>query len=296
MINDMPLVSVLCVSMNHAKYVGQSFTSVVNQTYRNIEILYIDNNSSDDSFEIADNIFKNSGLTYQGFKREKSYGLSANLNLLIAFAKGKYITAQSGDDWWELNNIEEKVQYYEQHPEFGMVYGSGYKYFYDTCKTVPINKKHFKSGWVLKDLLKMNFINTIGFVIKKSTLIDVGLFDENSLIEDWDMWIRVAEKYPIGYLDKQLIYYGHRTGNNVSANIEFMDKGAEYIFNKYAHHKEIVGAKKKYKLYRVYQIASEKPNLKNLLFILKNFQLNFIYFKQIFKFLVNYFKIKKGHK
>lgn len=60
----------------------------------------------------------------------------------------------------------------------------------------------WKSGWVLKDLLSGNFINAVGYVIRKSVLDEVGAFDEHSLLEDWDLWIRIAEKYPIGFLDK----------------------------------------------------------------------------------------------
>ncbi|MEO6539854.1 MAG: glycosyltransferase [Ferruginibacter sp.] len=291
--NTMPLVSVICISMNHEKFIERAFNSLVSQTFKDFEILYLDNNSADNSFEIADKIFKNSGLPYTGFKRTESNILSTNVNYLLGSVKGKYIAALSGDDFWELNNLAEKMDYYLQHPEYGMIYGAGYNYYYDTGKAVLMKKAHRKSGWVFKDLLAGNFINGIGFVMKKTTLDDVGLFDEKSLIEDWEMWLRIAEKYPIGYLDKPLVYHGQRTGSNTSANTAYMDKGEEYIYNKYAHHKEIESAKKKRRLFHVYKAASAKPTLKNFLFILKNFQFNFIYFKQVFKFFMLLVGLKK---
>ncbi|MEO6540816.1 MAG: glycosyltransferase family A protein [Ferruginibacter sp.] len=287
-----PLLSVICVSMNHEKFIERSFTSLINQTFRDFEILYVDNNSGDNSFEIADNLFKNSEISYKGFRRVENYSLSANVNFLLQLAQGEYIAALSGDDFLELTNFEEKMNYYSKHPEFGMIYGTGYKYYYDTGETELMDSSKCKSGWIFKDLLSGNFINAIGFIVKKATLDDVGHFDENSLIEDWDLWIRIAEKYPIGFFNKPLIYYG-RTGSNISDDITYMDKGADYIFEKYGHHDQMNEAKKNYKLYRVYQYASENPSWKNFKFIIKNFQFNVAYFKQVFKFCINSLGFKK---
>ena len=88
---ETPLVSIICISMNHQAFVKQSFDSIVNQTYQNMEILYVDNNSVDSTFEIAEEIFKNSDRPYRGYKREKNYNIAQNLNFLIKKAKGKYI-------------------------------------------------------------------------------------------------------------------------------------------------------------------------------------------------------------
>lgn len=280
------MVSVMCLTMNHAPFTKNSFSRLVNQTFRDFEILYLDNNSHDDSFAIADKILSESGLPYKSFRRTESHGIAHNLNLLLSQAQGKYIAALCGDDFWELNNLEERVNFFEAHPEYGMIYGSGHKYYYDVQKAVLMDGSEWKSGWVLKDLLSGNFINAVGYVIRKSVLDEVGAFDEHSLLEDWDLWIRIAEKYPIGFLDKPLVYYGQRTGNNTSSNTDYMDKGAEYIFKKYAQHREIRYARKKYWLYRVYERASDTPSFRNFKFILKHFQFNRVYFRQLFKFLL----------
>lgn len=281
-----PLVSVVCLTMNHARFVERSYTSLVNQTFRDFEIIFLDNNSTDNTFEIADKIFRESGLPYRSYRRTENYGVGANINFLWTRAECKYVAALSGDDFWEPTNLEEKIAFYEKHPDFGMIYGGGYNYFYDSDTTTLMDSSNCRSGWIFRDLLKGNFINGIGIVVKKSTLNDVGMFDETSLVEDWDLWIRIAEKYPIGFLKKPLVYYG-RTGSNISANREYMDKGADYIFRKYAHHKEMQVAKRNLQLYRVYEYASAKPSMKNFKFIIKNFQFNFIYFKQVAKFCVN---------
>jgi alpha-1,3-rhamnosyltransferase len=288
-----PLVSVVCLTMNHARFVERSYRSLVDQSFRDFEIIYLDNNSTDNTFEIADAIFRSSGLPYRSFRRTENYGVAANVNFLLKLVRAPYIAALSGDDFWELTNLEEKMKYAIAHPEFGMVYGAGYRYFYDTGRTELMDTTGCKSGWIFKDLLQGNFINGIGFIIRKETLDNVGLFDENSMVEDWDLWLRISERYQIGFFEKPMIYYGQQTGSNISANADYMDKGAEYIFSKYAHHKEIAEAKKKYWLYRVYQRASAKPSMANFKFILKNFQFNAIYFKQLVKFFGNVLGFKK---
>ena len=284
---DKPLVSVVCLSMNHAAFIERSFKSLTSQTFRDFEIIYLDNNSTDGSFGIGEKLLKDAGFPYRGFKRAENFGTADNMNFLTDLATGKYIAPLSGDDFWEPDNLEEKVKFGEAHPEFGLIYGGGYKYFYDTHTASPIDTTNCKSGWIFPDLLKGNFINGIGLLIPKNTFEQVGGFDKDSLIEDWELWLRIAEKFQIGFLDKPLVYYGQKTGNNTSANTEYMDKGAHYIFNKYAHHPEIKKAKDEYFLYRVYQHASGKPAGKDLRFILQHFQFNMAYIKQLGKAIYN---------
>ncbi len=292
---DTPLVSVICISMNHEQFVEKSFGSLINQTYPNIEILYVDNNSHDASYEVSDALFKKSGLPYISLKREKNYGICANINVLLVQAKGKYITLQSGDDWCALNNLEEKIKYYEQHPEIGLLYTNRYYHYYDIDKIVPAKEtKTHKSGWIFKDLLKGNFINIIGAVVKKEVYDEVGLYDENSPMEDWDMSLRIAQKYPIGYLNKRLVYYGHFKKGNISSNLTFMEKAHQYIFEKYAQYPEIEHAKRKLTLFKADYYASNFPGFKTLRFLLKHFQFNYVYCKQVIKCLLGIISFKKS--
>lgn len=293
--SDLRLVSVICLSMNHEKYIEKSFRSVIHQTYAAIEILYVDNNSSDATFQIGENLLKNSGLSFKAYKRNRSYGISENINFLLKQATGKYITIHSADDWWDLRNLEEKIKFYETHPQYGFVHGSGYLYFYDTLKTETEPVTNSKSGWLLTDILKRNFINSIGLIIKKEAINNVGLFDENSPLEDWDMWIRIAEKYEIGFFNKPLVYYGKNTGSNISENKNYMNKGLDYSFKKYSHYQEIKEAESYYKLLNLYDAATDNPSLKNLMQLFRNYQFTFLHFKQIVKCISGIigFKIKE---
>ncbi len=288
---EKPLVSILLLSMNHELYVENSIESLKDQTYNNIEIIYLDNASSDKTFVKAKNALSVIGIPHKIFRNKESKGISANFNFMIGQSSGSYIIALSTDDWLTKDSVEEKINYFHLHPEFAMVYNSCYSYNYDTKRTAICSKKNkFKEGWVLKDVLKENFISTTGCMIKKSTLETVGLFDENSPIEDWDMWIRIAEKFPIGLVNKELAYYGVKDGSNITGNIEYMNRGFEYILNKYSHYNEIADSKKLVNKVKAYHYATKEPSLKSLLFIFQNFRFNFFYFKQTGKTIIGILK------
>lgn len=289
--NEKPLVSILLLSMNHQPFIEKCIDSLKKQTYRNIEIIYLDNASSDNTFRTGESILEQSGIPYKTFINKESRGISTNLNFLYNQSKGLFIIPLSTDDWLTPDSIEEKIKYFESHPEFGMVYCSSYSYNYDTKKiAVCLKKSKFKAGWVLKEVLKENFINSTGCMLKRNTLETVGYFDENSLIEDWDMWIRIAEKFQIGFVNKELAYYGVKEGQNITGDIDYMTRGFEYILNKYSHYKEIQHSKKFVNEVKVYHYATKDPSIKSLFFILKNYRFNFFYFKQTVKTIIGIVK------
>lgn len=291
--NDNPLVSILLLSMNHERFIEQCISSLEEQTYKNIEILYLDNASSDKTLDVGKKALEKSGISHKIFSNAESKGISENLNFLFKNSTGKYLVTLSTDDWLTQDSVEEKVKYFNHHPEFGMVYNSAFSYNYDTKKKFVCAKKNkFKQGWVFKDILKENFICTTGCMIKRNTLETVGNFDENSLIEDWDMWIRIAEKFPIGLVNKELAYYGVKEGNNITGDMEYMNRGFDYILKKYAHCEGIEETKKFVDRINTYYYATNQPSVKTLLLILRNYRFNLFYLKQTVKIILGIFKKK----
>lgn len=148
------MVSVLLLSWNHEKYIEQSIRSILDQTYKDIEIIFLDNNSSDKTFSIALSLLERSGVEYQAFKNEKSYGIPYNQNFLLSKSAGEYVCLMSGDDWLHRSNIEEKLKVFEQHSSAGMVYSNGYKYYdeigvYELIEPAVVSREDF-----LHELLK----------------------------------------------------------------------------------------------------------------------------------------------
>ena len=290
---ETPLISIICLSMNHETFIKQSFESIVGQTYTNIEIIYADNNSSDASFEIADSIFKNSGLPYQGFKREKNYNIPQNLNFLIKKAAGKYISVQSGDDWWELDSIERKVKFYEENQHFGLVYGNGYYYYEDTGKKIlPTNAHLFKQGYIFDDVLLGGIYFPVGYIMRSDVFDTVGYYDENIKIDDWDMWLRILKHFPIGYFPEPLVYY-RRHENTFCKNIESNFIEALKTVEKYKDEKHYAQAKEMCTRSYLYGLIMAEPCLNTAGKVVKHFKLNLFYVKQMAKVLLASAKLYK---
>lgn len=227
----LPLVTVVVPCYNHDKYVKETIESIVNQTYKNIELIVIDDGSSDNSVQVIQELADKYKFT---FIYRPNKGLSATLNEAIKLSKGKYFAGCASDDIYMLDKIEKQVEFMEQNPQYGMCYGkitqfeeSGLK-----AKKLPVIGK---SGWIFKDLLYGCLIATPSTFIKKIVLDDVGEYDEKLWIEDWDMWLRIAQKYQIGFINEYFTYY-RRHDTNISKQIFKMYEAEKQLLEKYKEH------------------------------------------------------------
>lgn len=280
------MVSVLLLSWNHEKYIEQSLSSIMNQTCKDIEIIYLDNNSSDNTFTIAENILKNSGLKYKPFKRETNCTIVQNFNLLTNESSGEFLCLLSGDDWLHPQNIEKKLYPFKKNEKLALVYSDGYTYYDDLNIYVPEKITKPADSFFLKELLQRNIISATGCVIRKQAIVASGLWDENLLLEDWDMWIRLAMKYDIDKIDIPLYYYRKHVGS-ISANAEFMYNARKQVGDKYQDINENPKQTERnnWETY-IAMRAHGKPSLSVAWKILINFKPNMFYLKLLIKSLL----------
>jgi alpha-1,3-rhamnosyltransferase len=293
-LNYFPLVSVLCLSYNHEKFVERTLRSVIGQTYPNYEIIFIDNNSKDESFEKGKSILQLSNSKFFASKLNQNFGISGGLNFGIKkFAQGKYIATLACDDFWDMYNLEEKVKFFEMNHEYGMVYGNGYIYFDDTKEISLYYKKPSMSGWILKELLQAPAINPQGILYRHDVIKEMSYLDENAKVEDRDLWYRIARKYPIGYVHTPLSFYRIHS-SNISANIEYMREGNEYFFKKYEQEfpKEIKIARMKQDRFFAYSMSKKSPTFKTFFKLLRNYKFNWLYTKEVIR---SFILIIKSH-
>jgi alpha-1,3-rhamnosyltransferase len=207
--NTNPLVSVIIPSYNHAAYIEESIMSVVNQTYKNIELIVIDDGSTDHSPEILKKLQSRYGFT---LVFQENQGISKTLNrALQQYAHGKYIDGSGSDDFLVLDKIEKQVAFLENHPEYVMVFGKVYMIDEQSQiikglqiidpVTDPVESVKFES------LIERDCIPSVTVMIRKSVLDELGGYDENTIVEDLDMWLKVASRYKIAYLDEYFAYY-----------------------------------------------------------------------------------------
>lgn len=206
------LVSVLLLAMNHEKFIEQACNSIINQTYKNIEVIFLDNNSRDKTFEIGDKILHKSGIQYLSIKNTSNKGVSENLNIQANAAKGEYISILSGDDWYTNNNIDDRLNFLIEN-KLDVVLADGFKYVEDKkqIKNVYSVKRKNKVIKTITNYYETNLVNNItcnvGFFSKRDIII-THPFDTNLHTEDWDINLRLSKlNYKFGFLDKKTFYY-----------------------------------------------------------------------------------------
>jgi len=216
--ND-PLVSVYVTSYNHEKYIEESILSVVNQSYKNIQLIVIDDGSTDGSREILENLRQkyNFFLEFQ-----PNQGVPKTMNKIIGYAKGKYLTGVASDDVWVEGRLEKQVKFMESHPEVAVVVGK--VRYIDENSNILENFTIFtpilqpESDLSFESLIENNCIPAGATMMRRSVVEKQGGYNENTPIEDWDMWLKIAYNEKIAYMDEYLCYY-RRHEANVSNNI-----------------------------------------------------------------------------
>jgi glycosyltransferase involved in cell wall biosynthesis len=229
------LVSVIIPAYNCEKFINETLVSVINQSYSKLEIVVIDDGSTDGTRERV--------LSFKGqdsrieYVNQSNSGVSAARNTGVSVSKGDYIAFLDADDVWLPDNISLKIEKIESG-DFGLVHSDAYIIKEDSSLTGKIISG--REGFLLNDLLawkETQVSGPSGVLIKKEIIKDVGLFDTYlSTSADFDFFIRVAEKFKIGRV--AVPTWKYRThSSNMHKNIANMEKDILYVFRKASHNR-----------------------------------------------------------
>ena len=228
-----PKISVIIPTYNHGRFVGKAINSVLNQTYKDFEIIVVDDGSTDNTRGLINAYGNQIKYIYQA-----NQGLASARNTGIQASRAKYVAFLDADDWFAKENLEIKVSYMQNHPEATWVY-SDWQYLDDKGNYLEKGSTIFKyaqkrlTGHIFEELVyNRNFISPCTVAVKKTTLEDVGYFDPAVICqEDLDLWLRISLKYPAHYIDKVLVYVTALPGSLsrdfskwVSGNAVIVDK------------------------------------------------------------------------
>jgi glycosyltransferase involved in cell wall biosynthesis len=196
-----PRVSVIIPTFNRREYLPVALDSVLAQTYTDYEIVIIDDGSTDDTRDILAPYEQRIRYFYQ-----QNSGIAAARNRGIEESRGAYLALLDSDDYWLPGKLALQVEGLEKNPQWGMVA--------TRCSSISPDgrfRRHNrpgKSGWILTDLFKSNFIRTSSAMITRECLDQVGLFDTAlPECEEYDLWLRIAYRYPIGFINQSLTVY-----------------------------------------------------------------------------------------
>lgn len=198
-------VSTIIPAYNAEGYIQEAIESVLSQTYKDIELIVVDDGSTDSTAEAV----KNFSLKVEYMRHAKNMGPAAARNTGIRQAKGEYIAFLDADDVWMPTKIEEQIKLFESNKDLSLVYSNCYAINRSgRALGVLFNPVKLHRGRVFEKLLLDSFITTSSVVIKKQVLNAIGMFDERFLVsQDFDLYLRIAERYNINFVDRPLFKY-----------------------------------------------------------------------------------------
>lgn len=211
-------VSIIIPVYNGENYIRESINSALNQTYKNIEIVVVNDGSKDNTDEIC----KSFGKKIKYIKKENG-GVATALNTGIKAAKGQYIAWLSHDDLYKENRIEKGIEALSKQKNKDTIIFSNFELI--DSKGKVYSRTHFLSD-ISREKLCQGFypvvcaaINGCTTLINKNCFKKVGLFDENlRTSQDYDMWLKLLKIYPSYCLDEPLVQYRIHPGQDTIKN------------------------------------------------------------------------------
>lgn len=207
----MPLVSVVIPVFNSSHYVAGALRSVFAQTFDDLEVIVVDD-GSDDREALVEALAEFSDRIQ--YVRQENSGPAKARNAGVARASGELIAFLDADDEWSADKLAMQVQYFREHPETGLLHSAVVDGTRDGA--LPGPPRHAFCELYHTDF----YVRTLTVMLPRRIFNEVGGFDERREIhvEDWDFWLRIAVRYPIGYIAKPLAY--HRRGGLMSSQID----------------------------------------------------------------------------
>ena len=214
------LVSVMLPVFNDEKNILRSIESILNQTYKNLELLVLDDGSTDNTYEILKSVKDNRVFL---FKNKKNIGLTKSLNILISKSNGNWIARQDSDDESVLNRIDKQVKFIEKYKLDAC---TSRAYIKNSRKSIPRFSSYLPYKFVVR--YKNPFIHGT-LLINKKTLNNVNNYDENFIYaQDYKLFLDlIKEKANIKIMRERL--YILNMENNISSNKSDLQK---YYFEK----------------------------------------------------------------
>lgn len=267
--NNLPLVSVCIPAYNHEKYIAETIESVINQDYMNLELIIINDGSKDKTDEVIKKYEQKCQKRFVRFeyRNRENKGLSATLNEMVQWSKGKYFTACASDDMFLSTKVSLLVNSLEKLSEdYAVAFGNaifindnsneiyidvntgglsrqeeGTKFFLDfQVLQRNCDLKTGKNFGSYETLLIGNYLPAMSFLIKLNKIKEVGAWTSGNTIEDWEMWLKLSKNYKFSYIDEPVALYRWHENNTVKTmkfelirdSIELLKNDRSYALDK----------------------------------------------------------------
>jgi glycosyltransferase involved in cell wall biosynthesis len=258
---EKPAVSVVIATFNRAKFLAETIESILQQSFRDYELLVVDDGSTDDTRALL----KSFGDRVRYFCQENR-GPSAARNLGVRHARAPWISIQDSDDLCARSHLTTLYRYAQDHPDCGMVFANGAylagpEHHRETIIPGDKARRLYVQGVHLADLFDKSIVRLQAALISKAAYDIVGGHDQSLRIcMDLDLAFRLCMSFPIGYLDEVVFFYRKHEGNTgrneelrLTENIQVIKK----LLKTYPNVRETLGAQTVARrlAYRYYRLA-----------------------------------------
>ena len=201
----MPTVSVILPTYNRAHAISRAIQSVLNQTYRDFELVVVDDGSTDNTESVVKD-FGDPRIRY--IRCEQNRGGSAARNIGIKAAEGEFIAFQDSDDEWMQEKLKKQMSIFERASlHVGVVYTGFYRIKNNDKTYIPTSDIKISEGNIHDQLLKGNFVSTPTAIVRAECFKRAGLFDERlPRLQDWELFIRISDYYIFRFLNEPLVF------------------------------------------------------------------------------------------
>jgi glycosyltransferase involved in cell wall biosynthesis len=207
------LVSVVLPVYNGSQYLRQSIESILQQSYRNFELIIINDGSQDDSQKIIDSYHDSRIRSFE----QANIGLAATLNKGIGLAKGRWIARQDQDDVSFPERLTKQVHFMNTHPGYAIV-GTAAQIWANETKTDRFHRHPCSDPELRAGLVFYNYFVHSSVLLDKSVVQSIGGYTtdpERQPPEDYELWSRIARKHPVRNLPDVLLAY-REVGSSMS--------------------------------------------------------------------------------
>ena len=232
----MPHVTVIIPAYNAGRTITAALESVFAQTYRDFDVIVVDDGSTDDTAqrvaEWGDRV---------RYLRQANGGPASARNEAVRHSSSPLIAFLDADDVWLPRKLERQVSYFARFPHTGLLHSAAIvsptptQTVLDTTDTAPIEALGEPPANVFCDLFHGRLeINTLTVMARTDVIRELGGFDERRElhVEDWDLWLRIAARHTVGYLPNPLAV--HRPGGSMSSEVEKTYRGQQMVIGKSA--------------------------------------------------------------
>lgn len=228
---DKPLVSVIIITNNRLDKLKVAIESVFNQSYKNLEIIVVDNASNDGTLE-----YLNDTNNLIVLKQDNFVNGNVVRNIGIKEAKGKYIAFLDDDDEWESKKIQKQVTFLEKNKDVGVCYTGMKKIYNQKIEVDEFTDKYF-SGDISKKIFECIITNTSTIMIRKDVLFGNNIFFDEKLThwQEYDLLVRLSSVTKIGSISEPLsiINIDTRSNKRLSNQFQRWQEATKYFYKKY---------------------------------------------------------------